>query len=149
MYKCPQHIYALQISWLRFPSNLGELHVYHDFQSLFHRPTYQSIPQKSENRLLSVFLNCACFDYFPYPDWYTGNPMCSFLFWLMHCGIWARCIVGFVSMVYWNMQDRRHAFSVFWASCIKPALSSGYAWLIVSFSSHTISEKYLDIYSGN
>ena len=25
----------------------------------------------------------------------------TFLFWMVHCGIWGRCIVGFVRKVYW------------------------------------------------
>ena len=27
------------------------------------------------------------------------TEMCTFLFWMVHCGIWDRCIVGFVRMV--------------------------------------------------
>ena len=27
--------------------------------------------------------------------------MCIFLFCMVHCGIWDRCIVGFVTLVYW------------------------------------------------
>ena len=27
--------------------------------------------------------------------------MCTFLFWMEHCGIWNRCILGFVKLVYW------------------------------------------------
>ena len=26
--------------------------------------------------------------------------MCTFLFWMVHCGIWDRCTVGFVKLVY-------------------------------------------------
>ena len=28
------------------------------------------------------------------------TEMCTFLFWMMHCGIWNCCIVGFVRLVY-------------------------------------------------
>ena len=28
--------------------------------------------------------------------------MCTFLFWMEHCGMWKRCIVGFVNWVNWN-----------------------------------------------
>ena len=28
------------------------------------------------------------------------TEMCTYLFWLVHCGIWKRCIVGFVKLVY-------------------------------------------------
>ena len=28
------------------------------------------------------------------------TEMCTFLFWMVHCGIWYRCIVGFVRLVY-------------------------------------------------
>ena len=30
------------------------------------------------------------------------TKMCTFLFWIMHCGIWSRCIMGFVKLVYWK-----------------------------------------------
>ena len=29
------------------------------------------------------------------------TEMCTFLFWMVHCGIWEKCIVGFVRLVYW------------------------------------------------
>ena len=29
------------------------------------------------------------------------TEMCIFLFWMVHCGIWKRCILGFVKLVYW------------------------------------------------
>ena len=32
------------------------------------------------------------------------TEMCTFLFWLVHCGIWTRCIVGFVRLVYCDDQ---------------------------------------------
>ena len=28
------------------------------------------------------------------------TEMCTFLFWMMHCGIWNRCIMGFVKLVH-------------------------------------------------
>ena len=28
------------------------------------------------------------------------TEMCTFLFWMEHCGIWNRCILGFVKLVY-------------------------------------------------
>ena len=28
------------------------------------------------------------------------TEMCTFLFWMEHCGIWTRCILGFVKLVY-------------------------------------------------
>ena len=36
------------------------------------------------------------------------TKMCAFLLWIVHCGIWDRCIVGFVSLVYlpWNYIDQ-------------------------------------------
>ena len=30
------------------------------------------------------------------------TEMCTFLFWMKHCGIWNRWILGFVKLVYWN-----------------------------------------------
>ena len=32
------------------------------------------------------------------------TEMCTFLFWMVHCGIWNRCIVRFVRLVYWFSQ---------------------------------------------
>ena len=29
------------------------------------------------------------------------TEMWTFLFWMEHCGIWNRCILGFVKLVYW------------------------------------------------
>ena len=29
------------------------------------------------------------------------TEMCTFLFWMVHCGIWDRCIVGCVNLIYW------------------------------------------------
>ena len=34
------------------------------------------------------------------------TEMCTFLFWMEHYGIWSRCILGFVKLVYYN-----HKFS--------------------------------------
>ena len=31
------------------------------------------------------------------------TEMCTFLFWMEHCGIWNRCILGFVELVYWAL----------------------------------------------
>ena len=28
------------------------------------------------------------------------TEMCTFLFWMVHCGIWDRCMMGFVNLVY-------------------------------------------------
>ena len=30
------------------------------------------------------------------------TEMCTFLFWMAHCGIWDGCIVGFVNFVNWS-----------------------------------------------
>ena len=30
------------------------------------------------------------------------TKMCTFLFWMEHCGIWNRCILGFGKLVYWK-----------------------------------------------
>ena len=30
------------------------------------------------------------------------TEMCTFLFWMEHCGIWNRCILGFVKLVYFT-----------------------------------------------
>ena len=34
------------------------------------------------------------------------TEMCTFLFWMMQYGIWNRCIVGFVRLVYWSIPWR-------------------------------------------
>ena len=31
----------------------------------------------------------------------SRTEMCTFLFWMLHCGIWNRCILGFVKLVYY------------------------------------------------
>ena len=31
--------------------------------------------------------------------------MCTFLFWVVHCGIWVRCILRFVRLVYFSFMD--------------------------------------------
>ena len=31
------------------------------------------------------------------------TEMCTFLFWMVHCGIWNRCIVGFVNLVNYSL----------------------------------------------
>ena len=31
---------------------------------------------------------------------------CAFLFWIEHCGIWNRCILGFVKLVYSHYKER-------------------------------------------
>ena len=40
----------------------------------------------------------------PYPTMYNSEQKCvhfyTFLFWMVHCGIWDRCTVGFVRLVY-------------------------------------------------
>ena len=39
------------------------------------------------------------------------TEMCTFLFWMEHCGIWNRCILGLVKLVYcWD----RYILFVFW-----------------------------------
>ena len=35
------------------------------------------------------------------------TEMCTFLFWMVHCGIWERCIVGFVQRVYCGYTSSR------------------------------------------
>ena len=33
------------------------------------------------------------------------TEMCTFLFWMEHCGIWYRCILGFVELVYYVLSN--------------------------------------------
>ena len=38
--------------------------------------------------------------------------ICTFLFWMVHCGIWNKCIWGFMRLVYcyeWNIFKHNHA----------------------------------------
>ena len=35
------------------------------------------------------------------------TEMCIFLFWMVHCGIWNRCIAGFVKLVYYLLSKCR------------------------------------------
>ena len=34
----------------------------------------------------------------------SRTEMCTFLFWMLHCGIWNRCILGFVKLVYYHLK---------------------------------------------
>ena len=33
---------------------------------------------------------------------YFRTGMCTFLIWMVHCGIWDRCIVEFVNLIFWE-----------------------------------------------
>ena len=61
------------------------------------------------------------------------TEMCTFLFWMEHCGIWNRCILGFVSLVncsainFVNTIHKRHPIAhhsrramgyLFWVQCM-------------------------------
>ena len=50
----------------------------------------------SLNRPISQIPECACPISHNAP---LRTEMCTFLFWMVHCGIWDRCIVGFVDMI--------------------------------------------------
>ena len=41
---------------------------------------------------------------FDIPQCTIRKEMYTFLFWMVHCGIWDRCIVGFVNKFHWNNQ---------------------------------------------
>ena len=38
----------------------------------------------------------------------SRTEMCTFLFWMVHCGIWDERIVGFMWLVYWRLQSGGH-----------------------------------------
>ena len=61
--------------------------------NLFNRPNSQ-IPQS----------NCPISHNAPF-----RTEMCTFLFWMVHCGIWDKCIVGFVSLAFshWSFIEMR------------------------------------------
>ena len=42
---------------------------------------------------------CTCSISCNAPFW---TEMCTFLFWMEHCGIWNKCILEFVKLVYWT-----------------------------------------------
>ena len=49
------------------------------------------------NRLFTQIPQCTC------PISHNAPfiiEMCTFLFWMMHCGMWDKCIVGFVRLAY-------------------------------------------------
>ena len=53
---------------------------------------------------------------FHIPECSIQNRMCTFLFWMEHSGIWNRCILGFVKLVYWyislDLMDDRTMVSI-------------------------------------
>ena len=50
----------------------------------------------SRNRPISQIPECICSISHNAP---FRTEMCTFLFWMEHCGIWSRCILGFVNWV--------------------------------------------------
>ena len=40
------------------------------------------------------------------------TEMCTFLFWMVHCGIWNGCILGFVKLVNWVIIGAGNALSL-------------------------------------
>ena len=53
--------------------------------------------ESSYNWPNSQILECTCFVSHNYS---FRTEMCTFLFWMEHCGIWTGCILGFVKLVY-------------------------------------------------
>ena len=45
---------------------------------------------------------CTCSMSHNAPFW---TEMCTFLFWMEHCGTWNSCILGFVKLVYWTLRN--------------------------------------------
>ena len=69
------------------------------------------------------------------------TEMCTFLFWIEHCGIWNRCILGFVNWV--NYQ--RYMFQVILMVSV-PKLVGNYwfRWWLVTCSvlSHYLNQRW-------
>ena len=81
------------------------LHIYHCkycFRSFFRFHRFpplviilHMVSRYPTKRLTHLHCTCPLSHYVPF-----RTEMCTFLFWMVHCGIWDRYIVGFVSMVY-------------------------------------------------
>ena len=77
-----------------------------------HSPLYNFVPSMchkipllwEQNWPNSQFPECTCSISHNAP---FRTEMCTFLFWMEHWGIWNRCILGFVKLVY----CRKHNFS--------------------------------------
>ena len=72
---------------------------------------------------------------FKIPEWSCSTShnaplrpeMCTFLFWMEHCGIWNRCILWFVKLVYYYVcapSNKVLTDSAVCRSSIKPYVSS-------------------------
>ena len=58
------------------------------------------------------------------------TEICTFLFWMEHFGIWNRCILGFVKLVY----------------CFAPILTFGHTIYIVWYSGEEFSIQFLPLF---
>ena len=80
------------IKWHQIPENVfvvvSKIGV--TFFRLWHQPD-------KDNWLNSQIPHCTCSISHTAP---FRTEMCTFLFWMVHCGVWNRCIVGFVRLVY-------------------------------------------------
>ena len=72
--------------------------------TLHYQTTFSEISHLSnntvENWLNSQNPECTCSISHNTP---FRTEMCRFLFWMEHCGIWNMCILGFVNLVYSNI----------------------------------------------
>ena len=80
-----------------------------------------------DNRPISLILQCTC------PISHNApfrTERCTFLFWMVHCGIWDRCIVGFVNLVYCIIASCQLNHLPWWhksvsVNCISIVISNG------------------------
>ena len=75
------------------------------------------------------------------------KEMCTFLFWMVHCGIWDMCIVGFVNLVYCRPGNEHLHLHL---SILHSKKSSTLTWLLfTALFTHTfrLLSPVLDHYS--
>ena len=63
-----------------------------------------------DNRPISQFPDCTCSISHNVP---FRTEMFTFLFWMEHCGIWNRCILGFVNEVNWQTTITKIKFFIY------------------------------------
>ena len=62
--------------------------------------------------------------------------MCISLFWMMHCGIWNRCIVGFVRLVYCTVAVNVNVTRVYIYIYIYILCMRALAYVMCAYSEH-------------
>ena len=72
---------------------------------LFKETNVPDWPLHTEQLPNSQILECTCSISHNAP---FRTEVCTLLFWMEHCGIWNRCILGFVKLVYWKRSNTVH-----------------------------------------